>query len=177
MRKLTLAFDSAEAFQREYATNLANGGAFVATDGAFSLRDRVRVCLVLKPTGGRVELDAEVVHIVTPEMVQMGGPAGVAVQFEGSVNTVRAQLEPLRSAAGAPEHRPPDAGRRRSPRTEARVAARVKAKGIDVSGHTRNLSQTGVLVAVGGKAVPVGQRVKLSLTHPNSAEVMRVAPT
>jgi hypothetical protein len=98
----------------------------------------------------------------------------VAVQFEGSAHAVRALLEPLRSAAGAPEHKRVDTGRRRSPRTPARVPARIRGAEGPVTGHTSNLSQTGVLVSVPGKGAPVGERVRVALTHPGSGESMEV---
>jgi Tfp pilus assembly protein PilZ len=173
---LELVFDDAQAFQREYAANLANGGAFIPTDRRFELRDPVQVQIVLRFCKKRIAIPGEVVHAIPPEMASLGGPAGVAVQFEGSAHAVRALLEPLRSAAGAPEHKPVDAGRRRAPRTPARVPARIKAKGSEgpVAGHTTNLSQTGVLVSVPGKGAPVGERVRVALTHPGSGESMEV---
>jgi Tfp pilus assembly protein PilZ len=171
---LELVFDDAQAFQREYAANLANGGAFIPTDRRFELRDAVQVQLVLRFCNKRIAIPGEVVHAIPPEMASLGGPAGVAVQFEGSAHAVRALLEPLRSAAGAPEHKPVDAGRRRAPRTPARVPARIKRTGGPVAGHTTNLSQTGVLVSVAGKGAPVGERVRVALTLPGSGESMEV---
>jgi Tfp pilus assembly protein PilZ len=171
---LRLTFDDAQAFQREYAANLANGGAFIPTDRRFELRDAVQVEIVLRFCNKRIAIPGEVVHAIPPEMASMGGPAGVAVQFEGSAHAVRALLEPLRSAAGAPEHKPIDAGRRRAPRTPARVPARIRGTDGPVTGHTANLSQTGVLVSVPGRGAPVGERVRVALTHPGSGESMEV---
>jgi Tfp pilus assembly protein PilZ len=170
-------FEDAQSVQREYAANLANGGAFIPTDRRFELRDPVQVQLVLRFCKKRLTIPGEVVHAIPPEMASLGGPAGVAIQFEGSAHAVRALLEPLRSAAGAPEHKPVDAGRRRAPRTPARVPARIKGRGnaAPVAGHTTNLSQTGVLVSVPGKGAPVGERVRVALTHPGSGESMEVA--
>jgi len=171
---LTLAFDDPQAFQREYAANLANGGAFIPTEARLELRDPVQVQIVLRFCNKRIAIPGEVVHAIPAEMASLGGPAGVAVQFEGSAHAVRALLEPLRTAAGAPEHKPIDAGRRRSPRTPARVPARIRGGDGPVTGHTTNLSQTGVLVSVPGKGAPVGERVRVSLTHPGSGESMEV---
>lgn len=173
-RALRIAFDSPEDFQREYVANLVNGGAFVATDDDVSLRERVRVELVLGFCDKRLMLQGEVVHRVTPEMAKLGAPAGVAVQFDGPAHSVRAQLEPLRSAAGAEPHQPPDSGRRRAPRTRARVAARIDGVSCEVRGTTRDLSQTGTLISVPGEGIPVGDRVRLSLTHPTTGESMQV---
>ena len=173
-RTLRMSFESAEVLQREYAANLAHGGAFIPTDDAMELRERVEVELVLTFSGDRLRLAGEVVHAVEPEMARMGATPGVAVQFDGSVQAVRKQLAPLLAKSGAPGQQPVDSGRRRAPRTKARVAARIDGKAGGVSGHTRNLSRSGVLVSVPGEGVPVGEKVRLSLTHPTSGESMDV---
>jgi Tfp pilus assembly protein PilZ len=173
-RALRIAFGSPEDFQREYLANLVNGGAFVATREDLPLRERVRVELLLSFCDRRLVLEGEVVHRVTPEMAQMGAPPGVAIQFDGPAHHVRAQLEPLRSASGAEPHRPPDSGRRRAPRTKARVPARLDGVTAELRGTTRDLSQTGALVSVPGEGVSVGDRVRLALTHPTSGEAMEV---
>jgi hypothetical protein len=87
---------------------------------------------------------------------------------------VRKRLEPLCAISGLPARRPVDSGRRRAPRTNARVTARIDGKAGQVTGHTRDLSRVGVLVSVPGKGIPVGDKVRLSLTHPTSGESMAV---
>jgi Tfp pilus assembly protein PilZ len=171
---LRMSFESAEAFQSEYATNLANGGVFIATDEDLQLRQPVRVELVLAFCRKRLTLVGEVVHRMTPEMARMGAPVGVAVQFEGTVQELRKRLEPLRALSGAPQHQPKDSGRRKAPRRKARVAARIDGDAGEVAGHTRDLSRSGVMVSVPGKGVPVGDKVRLALTHPTSGESMEV---
>jgi Tfp pilus assembly protein PilZ len=173
-RVLRVSFEDAEAFQREYAANLANGGVFVAGEHALELRERVRVELDLSFCGQRCELTGEIVHLVTREMARMGAPAGAAVQFDGTAGEVREQLEPLRGASGAPEHRTEDPGRRCAPRTPARVLVEIRVGHRRISGHTRNLSLTGVLVSVQGQAVPAGTEVRIALRHPSSSDRMEV---
>lgn len=174
-RQLTVCFEDAEAFRREYAANLVNGGVFVATAEEIGLREPVRIVLELGFGGPSCVVDGEVVHRVTAGLTAMGAPAGVAVQFEGSPSALRGQLEPLRQAAGALEAQPHDPGRRRSRRTPARVPARIEARAGVISGHTCDLSQTGVLVSVGDHEVAVGERVQIALAHPDSRECLRVA--
>jgi len=169
-RVLSVSFESAEAFQREYAANLVNGGVFVATDELPDLRTRVQVKLLFRFCGKQIAFTGEVVHRVTPEMAQLGAPAGVAVQFDKPADKVREWLEPLRAESGAPEYSPPSPGKRAAPRTPARVPARVAGGGGELEGHTRNLSRSGVLVSVPGQGIPVGEKVKLSLSHPTSGE-------
>ena len=173
-RTLRVRFESAEAFQQEYAANLVHGGVFVPTDEAVEPRERVEVELVLAFSGDRLTMTGEVVHQVAPEMAKMGATPGVAVQFDGSGEAVRKRLAPLCALSGPPVQQPVDSGRRQAPRTKARVTAQIDGKAGQVAGHTRDLSRSGVLVSVPGKGVPVGETVRLSLTHPTSGESMEV---
>jgi Tfp pilus assembly protein PilZ len=163
-------FPDAEAFQREYTSNLVNGGVFVRSDEPFTVRESVQVQLDFAWIGGSLRLPGEVVHIIPPEMAGMGGTPGVAVQFSESTQAVREQLR----AAGIPIPGKPDpaaaedAGMRAAPRTPVRVAARIAGDRQVVEGETRNLSRTGVLVGVRGGAIPVGENVRLTLHNPRS---------
>lgn len=171
---LTVCFEDAEAFRQEYAANLVKGGVFVTTNEDIALRERVRVDLSLAFCGQSRTLDGEVVHRVTRELADLGAPAGVAVQFEGSPSSLRGRLEVLRQAAGAPQTQPHDPGRRRSRRTPARIPARIEAVVGAIAGHTHDLSQTGVLISVGERSVAVGEHVRVALVHPDSGDCLRV---
>ena len=173
-RRLTVCFEDAEAFRQEYAANLVKGGVFIATTGDIPLRERVCVELVLPFCGQSRTLDGEVVHRVTRELADLGAPAGVAVQFEGSPSSLRGRLEALRQAAGAPETRPHDPGRRRSRRTSARIPARLEAAVGAIAGHTHDLSQTGALISVGDREVAVGEHVRAVLVNPDSGDSLHV---
>jgi Tfp pilus assembly protein PilZ len=168
-RTLLVCFDSADAFREEYESNLANGGVFVATDEPFELREAVRVELRLAWTSESASLRGEVVHLVPSQMASVGGTPGVAVQFTESAAAIRERLDPL--ARTSPARAPVgDKGKRGARRTPARVPARIAGGHDVVDGHTRNLSHTGALVAVRGDAVPIGQRVRLTLEHPTTGE-------
>jgi Tfp pilus assembly protein PilZ len=173
-RTLRVSFESAEAFQREYAANLIHGGIFVATGEPAELRERVDVELFLAFSGERLTMAGEVVHRVQPEMVRMGATPGLAVQFEGSWQALRKQLAPLCARSGPPAPEPIDSGQCRAPRTKARVSAQIDGEAAQLSGHTRDLSRSGVLVSVPGEGIPVGEKVRLSLTHPTSGESLEV---
>ena len=171
-RTLLVSFADSPAFEAEYAANLCNGGVFVANDEPFELRERVCVELLLESCAKSVTLAGEVVHLLQPDMVQMGAVPGVAVQFEGALSAIRGQLEPLRLAAGLGDHRKNEAGARRSPRTVARVAAEIAGEAGPLVGVTRNLSQNGVLVSVDGDELPVGETIRVALRHPHTRESM-----
>ncbi len=177
-RTLQVSFARADAFRREYEANLANGGVFVATETAFELREKVRVKLVLGFCRREIELDGDVVHRVTPEMSSLGGTAGVAISFDLPAAEICKRLAPM---LGIPEDPPPAPTlphhRPRAPRAPARVAARIEGEEQPLAGRTRNLSRSGALVSVPGRGVPVGQRVRLTLTHPTRDEAMDVAGT
>jgi Tfp pilus assembly protein PilZ len=177
-RELKVAFARPELFRREYESNLANGGVFVATNESFELREKVRVKLVLGFCRREIDLDGEVVHQVTREMAALGGPVGVAVSFDESAPEIRKRLAPL--VPPAPE--PPTVvhagvSRRRAERAPARVAARIQGEDEPLAGRTRDLSRSGVLVSVPGRGIPVGQKVRIALTHPTSGEAMALEGT
>ena len=173
-RTLRVRFESAEAFQEEYAANLVHGGVFVPTDETVENRERVGVELILAFSGERVTMVGDVVHQVAPEMAKMGATPGVAVQFDGSGEAVRKRLAPLCTLSGPPVGQAADARGRQAPRTKAHVPAKIDGEAGQVAGHTRDLSRSGVLLSVPGEGVPVGEKVRLSLVHPTSGESMEV---
>jgi Tfp pilus assembly protein PilZ len=170
-----LNFATAEIFHRQHTDDLANGGVFVETTETFALREAVVIELVLQFCNQKVALEGEVVHMVPPEMAGAGGRPGIAVQFQGVPSEISRKLQPLVSACGKlPIPQPQDSGRRAAPRVAARVPVRVDRKGTRSEGTTRNLSQTGVLVAVGGDGAELGQRVHVTMEHPITGEAMEV---
>jgi Tfp pilus assembly protein PilZ len=176
-RVFELEFANAEEFQREHTANLVNGGVFIATLEPATPRENVCVELKLAGQSRKIRLDGEIVHIVPPEMAEAGAVPGVAVQFACTQTALRAALEPFVQAAGAPRPEPADSGRRKAPRVPAQVPIRIKAPGISLSGHTRDISLCGVLVSVPGDSMPVGTRVHLSIHHPTNAESLGVDAT
>ncbi len=168
-RRLRVVFPTADAFRAEYDSNLANGGVFVETDELPGLREPVRVELVLAYSRKSLVLEGEVVHCVPKELAASGAKPGVAVQLQLGVAELRRRLAPLRGP-GAEERE----DRRDTRRFPARVAAQIEAGEGSVSGHTRNLSPTGVLVSVAESALPLGERVQLTLEHPLTGEQLQV---
>jgi hypothetical protein len=59
----------------------------------------------------------------------------------------------------------------------AQVPIRIKAPGISLCGHTRDISLCGVLVSAPGDSMPVGTRVQLTIDHPSSGESLGVDAT
>jgi Tfp pilus assembly protein PilZ len=166
---LRVSFESPEVFQREFDSNLTNGGAFVRTEENFALRQAVDVELCFEYSGHTLTLRAEIVHIIPPEMAGVGGAPGVAVQFQMPVRDLREQLGAL--AIPVPESGVNvDSGQRGSQRKPVRVAAQIQGDREVISGHTRNLSLTGVLVGVGGQALALGEIVSVTLEHPTTGE-------
>jgi len=180
LRTLELAFARPEALRSEYETNLANGGVFIATAEPFELREKVRVRLVLGFCRKRLEVSGEVVHRVTAEMAALGKtPQGVAISFEEPAAKIRQRLAPLLEGVSAlPLEPPPEPGQKpRAPRAAARVPARIKGSAEPVAGRTRNLSRSGMLVSVPSPGLPVGEPVRVTLTHPTSGQAMELDGT
>jgi Tfp pilus assembly protein PilZ len=101
LRCLRLRFDTAPAFAREYRENVSRGGAFVPGASDLELRTAVQVVLELGWCGESVQLSAEVVHVVPPELAAAGGTAGVAVQFQTPAPELRALLGRFAEEGGA----------------------------------------------------------------------------
>lgn len=174
-KPLEVRYDTAEAFRRDYETNLANGGVFVGTHAAFALRDTVTVRLVADfAPDCEVALEAEVVHIVAREMASVGGTPGVAVQFREPPATVRDRLSPLLAAAGPAPAAPAAPDARQAPRRPARITARLDGDEGMVAGQTRDLSRSGVLVGVEQGSVSIGDPVRVVLRHPTSGDELEV---
>lgn len=169
-RRLSVGFETPEAFQREFDSNLSNGGAFVHTDESFELRETLEVELCFDYSGHAVVLAAEIVHIVTPELAQATGGPGVAVQFQLPVGELRERLGELATAPSVSATGHADAGQRSAQRKPVRIAAHIQGDREVVSGETRNLSLTGVLVGVGGYSLPLGEQVSVQLEHPTTGE-------
>jgi Tfp pilus assembly protein PilZ len=174
VRVLQVNYASSEEFEHEYTSNLVSGGIFISTEEPVELRELVHVKLVLDFCGEEVRLPGEVVHVVTPGMASMGGTVGVAVQVDAPAAELRERLEPLLAAQGISAERPVDDGRRAAPRVEARVPALIEGADEALEGHTRDLSQVGVMVMVPGRSLPVGETVQVTLTHPESGETMNI---
>lgn len=172
VRTLRVAFESPAAFQREYDCNLANGGVFVRTEDPYELREPVVVELFFDYSGESMQLEAEVVHIVPPEMAHVGGQAGVAVQFQLPVQQLREKLGAVAAASAASAERR-DGGQRGARRKPVHVVARVRCGGVVCSGRTRNLSLSGALVDVTGHDFQVDDALTLELEHPTSGESRR----
>lgn len=171
-RTLRVEFEDAEAFQREYESNLSNGGVFVRTSESFEPREALDIEIAFSYASRSIALAGEVVDIVPAGMAAVGGTAGVAVQFQMSARDIRKRFAPLVGAASPAQG---DAGKRASPRKPVRVASQIQGECGVVSGRTRNLSLTGVLVEVSGTVPALGDIVEVALTHPTSGESRTLA--
>jgi len=173
-RPLEICFESEQAFEHEYATNIVNGGIFVATDLPLEIRQKVVVRVKLAYVRKGIDLPGEVVHVVGPELAERGATPGVAVHFEASVTGLRDLFEPLvasRKGSALPRPDETSAGDRRgAPRSRARVGARVECPGCEViEGRTRDLSISGVLVSIGtAPPIAVGEPVRVTIANPET---------
>ena len=82
--RLKVRFKSAQEFVDEYTENISFGGMFIQGKTDISLKSRIEVILVLPDSDKEVKAIAEVVHIVTDEMVGLlsgDRVPGFGVQF------------------------------------------------------------------------------------------------
>jgi len=101
-------------------------------------------------------------------MAGVGGAPGVALQFTDSAGAVRQKMRDLGLPVGDSHQTAADKGVRSAPRTPVRVGARIAGTSHTLKGQTRNLSRSGVLVAVKGGSIPVGEAVRFSLANPKT---------
>lgn len=177
LRSLEVAFETPDAFAREYAANIANGGIFVETTEAFSIREKVRIQVRLRYLRQNIKLDGEVVHIVTEGVASAGAKLGVAVHFDASAHALHELFEPVLGEALAElEPATEEHNRRVAPRSRARVSARVCCPGCDeIVGRTRNLSISGVLVSLGSNPpIKVGEPVQVFIANSATGHVQEI---
>jgi len=176
-RILKIEFSTEGAFRSEYASNIAKGGIFIATRDAPSVREIVKVEISLAWCDRTVVLEGEVVHVVPIDMEPAGAIPGAAVQFLAAASELRRQLEPLVGSVEGNE-RVSRSGRRAAPRFVARMVTRLSCRGRDeIEGRSRDLSSSGMLLALPGEPVPVGEAVELCIEHPLTGEEMQIGGT
>lgn len=74
--------------------DISRGGMFVATEEAPPLRDTISVLVELPDGAGKLTLEGEVVHVVTPQAAA-GQPAGFGLQFAALTDERKARLDQL----------------------------------------------------------------------------------
>jgi Tfp pilus assembly protein PilZ len=166
-RRLEARFGSAEAFAREYAQNVSQGGVFIATQALFELRELVVVQVVLAYCDQTVDLDGEVVHVRPAGFA--GAPGGVAVQLLTPASELRARLGPLAEMPAKAEVEPE---LRMASRTPTRVQARVD--GVESTVRTLDLSTRGALLETGDEPPAIGETIEVSLQHPVRGDVYAI---
>ena len=171
LRSLAVSFESTEDFQREYASNIAKGGIFVAGEESIPVREAVQVTVEMAWTGESLSLQGEVVHAIPVDLATAGATPGVAVQFNTPVSELRELFAPFIADVPSPQDEEHGLRRHGAPRSKARVRARVRCPGYeDIEGRTRNLSSSGVLVSVSGGGIAVGEPVQVFITNPKTGE-------
>jgi hypothetical protein len=102
---LSVRYETAADFVREYADNLSRGGLFIARGRGLSRHRDVMVELEL-PGFGAYQVRAEVVHVVSPEMAAANGHAagaGLAIREapDGFADALASYLERIERRAAA----------------------------------------------------------------------------
>lgn len=165
---LRVTYGTPEDLRQEFDTQIALGGLFIPTVTNLEFRESVRVVFDLEFCNDRIELDAEVVSVVEPELAGRGNEPGVAIQFTDAPEAVKQQLGPYIGVDQVPE-------RRCSPRRVARVPILIEPEdGGRLTGRTRDLSHTGVLISIDGPPVAIGRVVTVTLDHPTFDEKLEV---
>jgi Tfp pilus assembly protein PilZ len=168
-------YRSEAAFRREFAQNISKGGIFVPSRHQIEMREPVELELQLAFADRSVILPGEVVHCIPPEMAESGAQPGVAIQFLMGVEELRAKLDGFSGPdADHVDEQQLGTGRRVAPRWRAHVPAELEVEGDRLEGHTRNVSTSGVLIALPGEVPPVGRRVKVRIRLQSARDQMKV---
>jgi Tfp pilus assembly protein PilZ len=162
--RLLLRFEEPVAFATEYERNMSTGGAFVPTDTIFDAREIVELEVHL---AWRPESFVEAAEVVYCGPGPDGRP-GIAVQLLCEIATLREKLQVFVADAADAEDR------RRRRRHDARIPVRLNAGDVHLESHSRDLSETGILVSGDGSDMPIGQKVQLELTDPTSGEHLQL---
>ena len=178
-RTLRVEFDSLEIFQAEYQRNIANGGVFASTYENFELREVIDVTLSLGFCDRTFELQGEVVS-KWPHLAATAEP-GIAIQFLEPIDEVRALFAELIGISPTPRD-PEEAAwlerfgpTRRHERSNVSVPCTLDSDVGRAKGETRNLSRSGVLIAVESDEPPtLGEVASVQLTHPRTGEERQI---
>ncbi len=174
--RVQILFDSPESLRGEFEKNIANCGIFVPTEAQFKIRQRVVVDIVLGYTeagAGSLSLDGEVVHRIGPEMAASGAVPGVAVQFEAAPLRVAELFAPLLGQSEAPVPGADTQGKAR--RGARREPVRVMpASTPPFEATSRDLSSKGILLSMRDAALPIGEGVRVWLSHPSGDSSIEV---
>ena len=169
-RVLRITFTSREDLECEYRANLVNGGLFIPGQFDLLYGEPVIVLVDLPFVPGAIDLEGCVVQNVPMEFEENGGRAGVALEIEDSLESIRHSLEE-QLCEGLQGECDAGVGNRVEPRSVAEVRARICIDGVaELVGRTRNLSLAGVLVAIDADHPPIGADVEVAIMHPTSGE-------
>jgi Tfp pilus assembly protein PilZ len=180
-RTLSVAFDRQDEFEREFRQNIARGGIFVPTLDEFELREVVEIEIDLRFCSEKICLQGEIVSRVRPPFDSEENEAGVAVQLLDPAEQIRDRLREL-TGVTAPDTMPDIwPGRtgpaRRHERASTQLDTELEWKPGPVDTRTKNLSRSGMLVAVHDRPIPVGEAVRVKLAHPRTGEKVTLRGT
>ncbi len=91
-RQVEVEFGSREALKEVWTVDISKGGMFIRTESAPPFGTRLSIHFATP--GGVIDLEADVVHVVTPEAAaSFNQPPGIGVQFVDLDDAVRSKFE------------------------------------------------------------------------------------
>ncbi len=91
--KIRVRFGSREALAEEYTHNISHGGIYIRTKSPKKLREKLIIILTHPDTGAEMELEGEVVRVVSEdESYRTGQPAGMGIRFLTMGHDTKAQI-------------------------------------------------------------------------------------
>jgi len=171
---LLVWYATPDALQEAWAHDLASGALFVATAGEYIAGNRVRVVIELPFCEKSLDIEGEVVGVITSELASAGGQPGISVQADMSVSTLQSRLEELTGLALRADTDDKFQGSPRSLRYPAEAPVVIEMNGRRFIAKTADLSYNGALALLPGIDLGEGSEVRVILSHPGTNEQLTV---
>jgi type IV pilus assembly protein PilZ len=92
--RIRVRFGSREALFEEYSHNISHGGIFIRTNTPKAMGEPLKIILTHPVTGHELQLEGEVVRVVTEAQAEEGHPPGMGVRF---LNLDRSSIEQIKA--------------------------------------------------------------------------------
>jgi Tfp pilus assembly protein PilZ len=171
---LRVSWATPEEFRQIYLRDLAHGALFVPTGEEHAAGDAVRVTLEFPFCAGRLEIDAEVVAVVSRGMARAGARPGISVQPSEPVGDLRRRLQGVTGLLLPEVDEPAAQGRGRHPRFPAYAAVVLESAGCHFPAETADVSYNGMLALLVGVDLGEGTELRVVLRHPGSGAELAV---
>lgn len=172
--EIEIHFTSFDHFYKEYTKNISKGGIFVKTNNPLAPQTVIAIKLFLPGSQDPLNLVAEVVHVLTPEIAKLHNwDPGMGLHFVDYDAATAKRLEQYISDQIKLNPQVKDERRKHQ-----RFSTHIRLKFPDVAtfkgSYASDISQGGIFIPTTNPK-PVGTKISLSLVHPQTQEEVQMA--